>query len=121
MAIKKLRIKIDGKVFEAEVEEIFGEGGPLPAEQTKNLAPAPRAPLHSPSASNPIAAPMPGKVIKINIEKGQQIKHGDVVLVIEAMKMEQEIKSSMEGAVVDIRVSEGDMVKKDQALIIVAQ
>ena len=63
---------------------------------------------------------MPGKIISIKVKKGQQVKAGEVVLTLEAMKMEQEIKSSLEGSVADIPVSEGETVKKEQALIIVS-
>ena len=57
--------------------------------------------------------------VSINVSKGQQVKTGDVVLILEAMKMEQEIKSSLSGTVKDILVIAGDTVKKEQALIVI--
>lgn len=118
MAVRKFKIKIDGKVFEAEVEEIGG-----PVQQTvvaPSTAPVitqqPVAPVGS---GNAITAPMPGKIISINVKKGDQVKVGDVVLILEAMKMEQQVKSTLNGTVGDILVSPGDTVKKEQALIVV--
>jgi len=115
MAIRKFKINIEGKTFVAEVEEL----GAAPAA-AGSAAPAPVASTPTaPAAGNAVVSPMPGKIISINVKKGQQVKAGDVVIILEAMKMEQEIKSSLEGTVGDIPVAEGDTVKKEQALIIV--
>ncbi len=116
MATRKFKIKIEGKIFEAEVEEIGGELQTPPKKVKTQQIPV-QQPVHQ-ATGNAIVAPMPGKVIKIGVTKGQQVKSGDVVLILEAMKMEQEIRSNQEGAVADIPVSEGDTVKKEQALII---
>lgn len=121
MATRKFRINIDGKVFDAEVEEIGGETvsqGTAKTQAAPRPAPAPQAPI-PPASGNSIIAPMPGKIISVKVTKGQQIKQGDVVIVLEAMKMEQEIKSSLSGSVKDILVSAGDTVRKEQALITV--
>jgi biotin carboxyl carrier protein len=118
MTTRKFRIKIDGKIFEAEVEETSEAEVDKPVVKTKET-PSPQIPTPSKEEGKSVVAPMPGKVIKINVSKGQKIKKGDVVLVIEAMKMEQEINSSLEGTVTDIQVSEGDMVKKEQVLIVI--
>ena len=110
MATRKFRIKIDGKTFEAEVEEI----GSAHVQQTAPRQAAPKAapvPVETPipaAAGNAIVSPMPGKIISIKVSQGQEIKTGDVVLILEAMKMEQEIKSTLEGTVSEIAVSEGD-------------
>lgn len=119
MAVKKFKIKIDGKVFEAEVEEIGGT-----VQQTAASSPPPatvsaQQPVASVSGGNTITAPMPGKIISINVKKGDQIKVGDVVLILEAMKMEQQVKSTLNGTVGEILVAPGDTVKKEQALIVV--
>ena len=120
MATRKFIIKINGRVFEAEVEEIADEVIAQPVSKPR-AATSPHKQEPSPEDGKTIVAPMPGKVIKINVSKGQQVKKGDVVLVIESMKMEQEINSSLEGTVTEIKVSEGEMVKKEQVLIIVVQ
>jgi len=63
---------------------------------------------------------MPGKIISLSVKQGDLIKEGDVVLVLEAMKMEQQIKSTLRGTVKEILVAPGDTVKKEQPLIILA-
>jgi biotin carboxyl carrier protein len=122
MASRKFRITIDGKIFEAEVEELGGEITAAPAIQQQKTAQKPiqqkETPTPTSAAGKAIVAPMPGKIISIKVKSGQQIKKGEIVLVLEAMKMEQEIKSEYTGVVSSINISEGDTVKKDQALIL---
>ena len=115
MSTRKFKIKIDGKVFEAEVEEL---GGEKPVQTTPTAAKAAQAPLPQTGSGNSVVAPMPGKIIAIKVSKGQQVNIGDTVLILEAMKMEQEIKSSISGTVSEITVSENDTVKKDQPLVV---
>jgi len=118
MATRKFIIKIEGKTFEAEVEEIGGSA-PAAAPAAPRLAAAPAAQPVINSVGSAITAPMPGKIITVKVTKGQQVKAGDVVLILEAMKMEQEIKAPAGGAIADILVSAGDTVKKEQALVII--
>ena len=115
MATRKFKIKIDGKVFEAEVEEL---GGEKTVQSTPTAAKAAQAPLPQAGSGNSVVAPMPGKIIAIKVSKGQLVNAGDTVLILEAMKMEQEIKSSISGTVSEIPVSENDTVKKDQPLVL---
>ena len=110
MATRKFKIRIDGKVFEAEVEEIGGEKA---VQTTPPAAKTAQAPFPQTGSGNSVVAPMPGKILAIKVSKGQQVKAGDTVLILEAMKMEQEIRSSLSGT-----VSENDTVKKDQPLVL---
>lgn len=73
--------------------------------------------------SNPchIAAPMPGKVLKVNVKAGDAIKAGDVLMVTEAMKMETNIKAKADGAVADVKFKEGEKVEKEDLVIIVTE
>jgi len=66
-----------------------------------------------------ILAPMPGKVISVKIDVGEKIRAGDVVLILEAMKMENEITSNKDGKVTEIRVKEGDSVDANDILIVI--
>jgi biotin carboxyl carrier protein len=115
MATRKFKIKIDGKVFEAEVEEL---GGEKTVQAAPTAAKTAQTPLPQASSGNSVVAPMPGKIIAIKVSKGQLVNAGDTVLILEAMKMEQEIKSSISGTVSEIPVSENDTVKKDQPLVL---
>jgi glutaconyl-CoA decarboxylase len=120
MATRRFTIKIDGKIFEAEVEEIGAAPAAAPPAAAPRPAPAPApVPVVSAGSGSAVTAPMPGKIISVKVVKGQQVKAGDVVLILEAMKMEQEIKSTFSGAVSDVLVKDGDTVKKEQALILI--
>jgi pyruvate carboxylase subunit B len=66
---------------------------------------------------NLIKAPIPGKIFKMNVKEGDEVKKGDVVLVIDAMKMENNIESRMDGVVKEVKVSEGDMVEGNDLLV----
>jgi len=117
MTTRKFKIKINGKQFEAEVEEI-GTSSP-PATLTGLGSPVPVVNQPVVVSGNTINAPMPGKIISVKVSKGQLVQAGDVVLILEAMKMEQEIKNPSVGTVADILVNAGDIVKKEQVLIII--
>lgn len=66
---------------------------------------------------NNIKAPMPGLIIDLKVKQGDPVKHGDTLLILEAMKMENMIKSPGEGIVKSVKVSKGDSVEKNQVLI----
>lgn len=69
------------------------------------------------SSANVIASPMPGQVFKILVKKGDAIKVGDIVITIEAMKMENQIRATKEGTVSEIHVNEGDVVAEGAPLV----
>lgn len=71
--------------------------------------------------SGELLTQMPGKVVKINVERGQQVKSGDCVLILEAMKMENEIKTSVDGIVKEIHVSEGDALESGVLMLEIEQ
>jgi len=120
MAHRKFRIKIDGKQFEAEVEEIGGSAPAVSSAAPRQAAPAAAPqPVVVSGSGNAVTAPMPGKIISLKVSKGQKVQAGDVVLILEAMKMEQEIKAPSGGTVSDVLVNAGDTVKKEQALILI--
>lgn len=66
-----------------------------------------------------ILAPLPGKVVAVNVNKGDEVNLGDVVVILEAMKMENEIISNFNGKIFEIRVKEGDTVDADDVLVVV--
>ena len=68
-----------------------------------------------------IAAPMPGKVLKVNVKAGDAIKAGDVLMVTEAMKMETNIKAKGDGTVADVKFKEGDKLEKEDLVIVLAE
>jgi glutaconyl-CoA decarboxylase len=124
MALRKFKIKLDGKFYEAEVEEIidgesqsFSDTKKEPFAQTVTNTAQPRT--MSTGSAKIVVAPMPGKIVALKCAVGQAVKSGDVVLILEAMKMEQEIKAKTDGTISEIKVSTGMTVQKEDILIII--
>jgi biotin carboxyl carrier protein len=89
---------------------------PAPAPQPAAAAPAPGTPS---GAGTPINAPMPGKVLSVRVAVGDQVKEGDTVCTLEAMKMEMPISSSVSGTVTEVVAKVGMNVQYDDPLIMV--
>jgi oxaloacetate decarboxylase (Na+ extruding) subunit alpha len=103
-------VKVNGKAYVVEVAE-GGEIGQV-AEQDQ-AAPAPAA-----SSGEAISAPLAGNIFKVNVRPGDAVKEGDVVIILEAMKMETEVRASSAGTVSAVKVSEGDSVSVGDALVV---
>jgi biotin carboxyl carrier protein len=130
--MRKYRINVNGQSYDVSVEEI-GAGAAVPAAiapagpapvSVPQAAPAASAPVASgPVASGPVAgavtvmAPMPGTVMSFKVIQGQAVKRGDVVLILEAMKMENEIVAPSDGTVASIRVPQGAAVNTGDPLV----
>ncbi len=93
--MKKYRVTVNGTVYEVELEELTGSA-PVSAPAAPAAAPAPAAPA-APAAGEQICAPMPGNILAVNVTAGQAVKKGDVLMVLEAMKMENEIMCPRDG------------------------
>ena len=89
---------------------------PAPAASTAPSAPA--AVVGTAVSGTQITSPMPGTILKLNIAEGQAVKAGDVVLILEAMKMENEIVAPCDGTIKQLLVSEGSTVDTDQILAV---
>lgn len=121
--MSKYRITLDGKTYEMDVE-LFGANGAViaPAKVAAPVAAAPVAvaPKATPApaavkpaanaASGSVVAPMPGTILKVLKKDGDSVKAGDVVLVLEAMKMENEITAPVDGAIASLSLAEGSTV-----------
>ena len=113
-------VNVDGKVYRVEVAPSGTLTSVTPASgsqtqaqpQTKSAAPS------ASTASQSIDAPLAGNVFKVLVRNGDSVSEGDVVMILEAMKMETEIRSAYTGTVTDITVSEGDAVTSGQPLIL---
>jgi len=124
MSVRKFKIKIDGKLFEAEVEELT-EGESVAVERKKDVQqPVTTGASESKTAfvvyEKTVTAPMPGKIIAVKCSPGQTVKRGEVVIILEAMKMEQEIKAKADGVISEIKVSAGMSVQKEDVLLIIS-
>lgn len=123
--MKKFNIKVNGKAYEVEVEEV-GSSAPsfsspaapavsAPVNETKSApAPAP-APVNAGSSS--IKAPMPGTINAVKVTAGESIKKGQVVAVLEAMKMENEIMAPEDAVVASVAVSQGQSVNTGDVIV----
>lgn len=114
--MKVYKVKVNGKVYEVELESVSEKSGTIVTE-TKTDAPAP-APVAS-GEGTPLLSPIQGTVLKINVAAGDQIKKGDVLLVIEAMKLENDIVAPKDGVVKAVKVSKGQNVNSKEELLII--
>lgn len=129
--MKKFNIKVNGISYEVEIEEVK-DGAPqaaapkiaAPKVTPKVAAPKVEAPVKSKEAvaagagEHSIDAPMPGKIVKVVVEEGQSVKAGEVLLVLEAMKMQNEITADADGTVKAVNVEAGQNVKVKESLVI---
>lgn len=133
--MKNYTITVNGTAYEVTVEENTGStfqaaapkaapvaapkaapvAAPAAAPAAKAEAPVPAAPAGS-AGSIKVNAPMPGKILAVKASVGQAVKRGDVLMILEAMKMENEIVAPENGTVASINVSVGDMVESSTLL-----
>jgi biotin carboxyl carrier protein len=130
-------VKVDGEEFEADVRNVSAPAPvAIPSPETPGatdpgtVAPRPAATPTAPARPTTpapagggmeIRAPMPGLVLEVIVSVGQRVKSGDVLLRVEAMKMENDIKSDREGTVKEILVSKGDEVLEGAVLIVLEE
>ena len=137
--MKKYNITVNGTTYEVIVEEAGSvAGAPVytaPAAYTAPVAPvapvAPSAPVASapaaapkaapaapagPAGANKVTAPMPGTILDVKVSAGQSIKKGDVVCILEAMKMENEIPAPCDGVVASVNVQKGSSVSANDLI-----
>lgn len=116
--MKNYRITVNGTAYDVAVEELGAGAAPAAvAAPVAAAAPAPAAPA-APAAAGSIevAAPMPGKILNVKAGVGTAVKKGDVILILEAMKMENDVVAPEDGTVASINVSAGDAVEAGDVL-----
>ena len=127
----KYVVTLNGKNYEVEVNEteavvtnvsdaVYAPAPVAPA--TPVAAPAPAAPAAPQAVSadgTKIVAPMPGSIVNINVSAGQAVKAGDVLIVLEAMKMENDITAPCDGTVKQIVTTKGATVNTDDVLLVI--
>lgn len=136
--MRKFKITVDGKVYEVEVEEV-GENktseGTIPTPQPvvtkvkeEPVKPKPAKVSNSPApskvptaavAGEEVVAPMPGKVLQLKVSEGDSVKEGDTLLILEAMKMENEIIANASGSIKKIIAAVNDMVDTGDVLMVI--
>ena len=124
--MKNYRITVNGTTYDVAVEETAGGAAPAAAPAPKAAAPAPKpaAPAAAPApkaasgsaGSVTVASPMPGKILGVKTEVGKSVKKGEVLMILEAMKMENEIVAPSDGTVASVNVGVGDAVEAGDTL-----
>lgn len=117
--MKKFIITYKGQKYELEVEEVTGNGSMQKTAAAPATAPAPAV---SPSAisagAKTIKAPMPGKILEILVKPGDTVKRGAVLLILEAMKMKNEIVAPHDGKISEVSVSAGATVSTGDVMLV---
>ena len=132
----KYKVTLNNRTYEVEVEageamliDEYEAYAPAPAAAPAAAAPVAAAPAAAPApapaaaslaAGEVVKSPMPGNILKINVSQGQTVKEGDVLIVLEAMKMENEIVAPKGGSIAQIAVSKGQVVETGSPLVVIA-
>lgn len=119
--MKNYRITVNGTAYDVAVEELGGSAAPaasIPAAPAAQAAPTPAAAPAASSATGSITvtSPMPGKILAVKASVGQAVKKGEVVLILEAMKMENEVVAPEDGTIASIDVAVGSAVEAGDTL-----
>lgn len=127
------KVNVNGVVYDVQLEHSVAAPAPRPVAP----APKPAAPASAPAAAAPapataapapaapvtggetVTSPLPGTIIDIKVAVGQEVKKGDTLIILEAMKMENSIDAESDGKVLAIKVVKGDTVKDGDALVVI--
>ena len=121
--MKYYNITVNGVAYSVSVEETAAGAAPVAAAPAAPKAPA--APSAAPKAAAPagaagavsVKAPMPGNILDVKVAAGASVKAGDVLVILEAMKMENEIVAPQDGTVASVNVHKGDTVNSGDVLV----
>ena len=115
--MKNYRITVNGVAYDVTVEELTGTAAPAPVAVPAPAPVAAPAAAPAPAGGTPVKAPMPGTVVRVNAKVGDAVKKGDVLLVLEAMKMENDICAPADGKVLAVSAAQGASVATDEVLV----
>lgn len=119
--MKNYEIEINGETYRVAVKELAADADMAGNSQPATPAPATAAPTPTPAASSTgaeVKAPMPGTILSVKVSAGQSVVQGDVLAILEAMKMENEIIAPTDGVISEIMVNANDSVQADQVLFV---
>ena len=113
--MKKYKVTVNGTAYEIELEELTGAA---PAAATAAPVPTP-APAAAPAGGEQVTSPMPGTILAINVAAGDTVKRGQVLMVLEAMKMENVIMGPCDGKIASVNTSKGASVESGTLLCVI--
>ena len=105
--MKKYKVNVNGTVYEVTVEAMDG------------AAPAAAAPAAAPAGGEKVSAPMPGTILDVRVSNGQTVKKGDILFILEAMKMENEIMAPCGGTIASVSATKGAAVDSGALLCVI--
>jgi biotin carboxyl carrier protein len=118
--MKYYNITVNGVAYSVSVEETSAGAAPVAAPAAAPKAAAPAAKPAAPAAAQgatAVKAPMPGNILDVKVKAGDSVKAGDILVILEAMKMENEIVAPTDGTVAAINVNKGDTVNSGDVLV----
>ena len=115
-------VTVNGATYEVEAENAPAAApAPVAAAAPVQAAPAAAAPAAKPAgAGEKVPSPLPGVIIEISVKEGQQVKAGQKIAILEAMKMENEIPAPKDGTITDIHVHKGDTLQEGDPVVTIA-
>ena len=113
--MKKYRVTVNGTAYEIELEELTGAAPAAVAP----AAPAPAPAAAAPAGGEQVTSPMPGTILSVNVAAGDAVKRGQVLMILEAMKMENEIMCPCDGKVASVNTSKGASVESGTLLCVI--
>ncbi|MCL2365749.1 MAG: biotin/lipoyl-binding protein [Oscillospiraceae bacterium] len=129
--MKNYKVTVNGNTYEVDVEEVGGAPvvaavqAAAPVQRSapvapKPAAPAPKAEATSAGGAESVLAPLPGTVLSVSVKAGDQVKANQVLLIFEAMKMENEIVATRAGTIKEVFVAKGDMLESGKPVVSIA-
>ena len=123
--MKKYNVTVNGTSYEITLEVV--DAADVKAAPAPVAAPAPAAapaaapaPVAAPAGGETVTSPMPGTILSVNVQNGAAVKKGDVLMILEAMKMENEIIAPCDGTIASVNVNSGASVETGAALCVIA-
>ena len=113
--MKKYKVNVNGTVYEVAVELMDG----APAAAAPAAAPAPAPAPAAVAGGEKVSAPMPGTILDVRVSNGQSVKKGDILFILEAMKMENEIMAPCGGTIASVSVTKGAAVESGALLCVI--
>ena len=118
--MKKYRVNVNGSLYEIEIEEMDASAAKRAPAAAAAPAPAAKPAAAPVGAGTMVNAPMPGTILDVKVQAGQSVKRGQVLVILEAMKMENEIQAPCDGKITGVNVRKGDSVETAALLCTIA-